>query len=232
MRRRSQLAAGIDRLATSGAMPRRSVVAGPAACGGGQPRPPRGPGSAAAGWRPASTRPGSPACDCCSSTRPARPTWVMPQRWRERSTPPLAPSRGTRRRLGSSPPAPAILEGSVRRADPTCCSTAAGSTGAGRRREPLAAAGARPRSPSASPPAHATVRSATLNGEIARQREIETRRRAEQRAPIVAALRSCRTRHRWGLLRRARRPPRTVFLAPSSDRGPDAHGDRRRRTTG
>ena len=31
MRRRSQLAAGIDRLATSGAVPRRSVVAGPAA---------------------------------------------------------------------------------------------------------------------------------------------------------------------------------------------------------
>lgn len=36
------------------------------------------------------------------------------------------------------------------------------------------------------------IPSATLNGEVARQREIETSRRAEQRAPLLAALAASR----------------------------------------
>ncbi len=198
MRRRSQLAAGIDRLATSGAVPRRSVVAGPAAAvsanrdrlmglaallRGGAPLYAAG----VARLRLLLTDPASPAHvgDAASAGGSAR---------RRRSRPRGAPDGA------SGPPHPGRRSwtgASGERIPPAARRPlgprAPGGVVSGARRRPEG----RPRSPSAPRPAPATVRSASLNGEIARQREIETRRRAERRAPIVAALESSRTRRRW-----------------------------------
>ncbi len=152
-------------------------------CGVGQPRPPHGPGSAAAGWRPA-VRPGWPTSGCCSPTRPAPPTWAMP--------PALAGALNiTGCALAGHPTAPRVVP--TRAGDPGREHQASGShllldgpwvTRAGRRRE-------RRRRQQQSQPAVALATrpearafgSASLNGEVARQREIETRRTMPNSAP-------------------------------------------------